>query len=76
MDQVKQFLNIFNRGVREKLTNPAKKEMGFELVHKLKNIFNRDIEEDNANTPTGINEKGTPKEKVNTNDKYANMFDF
>ncbi len=76
LDQVKQFLNIFNQGLRDKLTNPPRKEMDFKIIHTLKRIFNRDIEDVNTNTLANISENGTPKERGNTGDKYASMFDF
>ncbi len=76
LDKVIQFLDTFNQGVREKLTNPSKKEMGFEIIHKLKRIFNRDVEDAGTNTIANISENGNPKERGNTDDKYANIFDF
>jgi radical SAM PhpK family P-methyltransferase len=37
LDRVKQFIRSFNHGVREKIINPSRKEVSFEIIKHLKN---------------------------------------
>jgi len=36
MEKVKAFLNAFNDGVKEKLTNPSSQEVSFEVINRIK----------------------------------------
>lgn len=40
LEKVKDFLNAFNAGVREKIRRPSKKEIGFEVLRQLKTALN------------------------------------
>ena len=47
LDQIKEFIQIFNLGIREKLLNPNQKEVSFDIIMKMKNVFNT-ISKENA----------------------------
>lgn len=40
-DRIRQFLNDFNRGVKEKLLNPRQKQVSFEVIKEMKESFQK-----------------------------------
>ena len=63
-DRVKQFIKSFNNGIREKITNPTRKEISFEIIKHLKN-------------PGGeTNADHTPEYKTDSIDNAEAEFDF
>jgi anaerobic magnesium-protoporphyrin IX monomethyl ester cyclase len=48
IEQVKQFLGSFNRGIQEKLEDPRKSEASYEVIHSLKKICCTSMMDDSA----------------------------
>lgn len=65
MEQVKKFLNAFHKGVKEKLSNPKQKEVGYEVLKDLKTACLGE------NTCADIS-----KQEENLMDKYNAGFDY
>jgi len=65
VEQVKKFLNAFNRGVKERLLKPGQKEVGYEVLKDLKNACLGE------NIFTDI-----PGQEKNLPDKYNAGFDY
>ncbi|UCH98457.1 MAG: PhpK family radical SAM P-methyltransferase [Candidatus Aminicenantes bacterium] len=47
LDQVKDFLRAFNRGIKQKLTEPAKPEIDIEVIKQLKDALRQDHDVEN-----------------------------
>lgn len=65
IEQVKQFLRIFNQGVRQKLLDKSKREVSFEVVKQLKRFFR----DDESASPSPDNRGEIPE-------KYGVSFNF
>ena len=66
--EVKHFLRIFNRGVKEKLLNLGQKEVSYEVIKELKGIFRE--------TANAGPDDDPGEEEINVVDKYDAGFDF
>jgi anaerobic magnesium-protoporphyrin IX monomethyl ester cyclase len=67
LDQVKQFIREFNRGIKEKLKNGSKKEVSFEVLSRLQAIH--------LGSPQS-KRGGLPEESVRRNREVEADFEF
>jgi radical SAM PhpK family P-methyltransferase len=58
LEQVKQFLGSFNRGVKEKLAAPSQEEVSYEVIEQLKKAAGRSDLPDVEGNKTDISEAG------------------
>jgi anaerobic magnesium-protoporphyrin IX monomethyl ester cyclase len=67
LEKIKAFLNVFNKGIKERLKNPSQKEVSFDVIKQIKNSCQETpVSDTAANTGPG-------KDKF---DRYEAEFDF
>jgi anaerobic magnesium-protoporphyrin IX monomethyl ester cyclase len=70
LDTIKEFLKIFNKAIKEKLRNPAQKEISFETIKQLKRTCGLNPAD------TSFEYSLDPNERKNRHRKYEAEFDF
>lgn len=65
LDRIKDFINGFNQGVREKLTQPAQREASFDVIKLIKNACQDSLDSDSVE-----------QESSKIIEKYEADFDF
>lgn len=65
LEQLKRFIQAFNRGIREKITQPNQRDVGFEVIEELERSL--------GNSDSHLEACPEPQESVN---QYEAGFDF